>query len=248
MKIGIGIGSDPEKVAKDILKSGFQNEIIGYCNVELSCSIPDTISTAVSRYPEELLINDLVNGSIDAAIRGTFEANLTLSLLKKKENVDRLLRIALLETSWGKKFLLAPVGVDEGWTVSEKVSFIKKGRKIAEAWGLSPKTGIISGGRIGDIGRDLHVDRSLADAELIARISDSFHYEIRIEDAIQDCGLIIAPDGITGNLIFRTLVFLGGGKGHGAPVLNIAHIFVDTSRASPDFLQALLLSKTLIQK
>ncbi len=35
------------------------------------------------------------------------------------------------------------------------------------------------------------------------------------------------PDGISGNLIFRMLVFLGGGYWYGAPVL-MEKVFVDT--------------------
>ena len=32
--------------------------------------------------------------------------------------------------------------------------------------------------------------------------------------------MLIAPDGISGNLVFRTLHFLGGGKALGAPILQ----------------------------
>ena len=85
-----------------------------------------------------------------------------------------------------------------------------------------------------------------AEAELVAKLSGSFHCEILIEDAVESCGLIIAPDGISGNLIFRTLTFLGAGHGHGAPVLNISRIFVDSSRASPDYTNALMLAAALL--
>ena len=104
---------------------------------------------------------------------------------------------------------------------------------------------ILSGGRLGDLGRNRRVDRSMADAELVARITGETHYEILVEDAISDAGVIIAPDGITGNLMFRTLTFLGAGHGHGAPVVNIDRIFVDTSRASPDYRNAIMLADSL---
>ena len=87
----------------------------------------------------------------------------------------------------------------------------------------------------------------MADAELVARIAGAEHCEILIEDAIKSCGLIIAPDGISGNLIFRTLTFLGAGFAHGAPVVNISKIFVDTSRASPNYTNALLLAASLLE-
>ena len=125
--------------------------------------------------------------------------------------MDHLERIALLETVNGKKFLLTPVGVDEGWTVAEKLELIDKGRAIARRFRLPEKVGILSGGRLGDIGRHEQVDRSMAEAELVARLSGATHCEILIEDAVETCGLIIAADGISGNLVFRTLTFLGGG-------------------------------------
>ncbi|HIH62108.1 MAG TPA: methyltransferase, partial [Methanobacteriales archaeon] len=43
--------------------------------------------------------------------------------------------------------------------------------------------------------------------------------------------LILAPDGITGNLIFRSLVLIGSARSHGAITLGIDPIFIDTSRA-----------------
>ena len=89
------------------------------------------------------------------------------------------------------------------------------------------------------------MDASIAAAEKVALLGNATHCEILIEDAVETCGLIIAPDGISGNLVFRTLVFLGGGHGHGAPVVNISRIFVDSSRASPDYSNALLLAASL---
>jgi predicted methyltransferase MtxX (methanogen marker protein 4) len=91
------------------------------------------------------------------------------------------------------------------------------------------------------------VDASIAEAELVAQLGDAEHCEILIENAVETCGIIIAPDGVSGNLVFRTLTFLGGGLGHGAPVVNISRIFVDTSRASPNYANALLLAAALLE-
>jgi predicted methyltransferase MtxX (methanogen marker protein 4) len=78
-------------------------------------------------------------------------------------------------------------------------------------------------------------------------LGNATHCEILIEDAVETCGLIIAPDGISGNLIFRSLTFLGGGHAHGAPVVNISRIFVDSSRASLNYANALLLAVSLLE-
>lgn len=242
-RIGIGAGNDPGKILQSSGKTQYRDELIIYARpgVVRSRDIPAVIGET----PWDLLVSDLVSGKIDAAIRGTLPANETLAALRRATGVSRLERIALLETSEGQKFFLAPVGVDEGSTIGERVAFAKKGREMAQRFGLSGKVGILSGGRYGDIGRDKRVDRSLADAEIVAKLSGATHYEILIEEAIRECGTIIAPDGISGNLIFRTLVFLGGGTGHGAPVVNIGRIFVDTSRASPDYANAIMLAHSL---
>ncbi|MFZ1898470.1 methanogenesis marker protein Mmp4/MtxX [Methanoregula sp.] len=248
-KIGIGIGSDAEKVVESACRAGVSCDIICYTRpgtvkVSPGCS---RVRIAESETPEAMLVSDLMTGGIDAAVRGSLPANATLQALKAAAGVDHLERIALLETAGGKKFLFAPVGIDEGWTVADKLALVRKGRLVARRFGLSEKVGILSGGRFGDIGRDARVDRSMADAELVARLGDAVHYEILIEDAIESCGLIIAPDGISGNLVFRTLAFLGAGHAHGAPVVNIDKIFVDTSRASPDYTNALLLAASLLE-
>ena len=248
-RIGIGIGDDADKVIESACRMSGACEIICYC-------LPGTVQQKITapgvrlrecKEPELALVNDLMSGAIDAAVRGTLPASATLKALKHAAGVDRLERIALLETVHGKKFLFAPVGVDEGWTVKDKLTLIAKGRVIAQKFHLPEKVGILSGGRYGDIGRHTQVDRSLADAELVARLGDAVHHEILIEDAVETCGLIIAPDGISGNLVFRTLTFLGGGHGHGAPVVNIDRLFVDTSRASPDYTNALMLAVSLLE-
>lgn len=248
-RIGIGIAKEPDKVIASANRVSGPFETICYC-----CPGVADIKTAQKNvhfsehpHPEQLLVDDLVSGKIDAAVRGTLPSNSTLQALKVAMGVDHLERIALLETVHGKKFLLTPVGVDEGWTVAEKLELIQKGRIIAKKFGLSEKTGVLSGGRLGDIGRHPQVDTSMAEAELVARLGDATHCEILIEDAVETCGLIIAPDGISGNLVFRTLTFLGGGFGHGAPVVNISRIFVDSSRASPNYANALLLAASLLE-
>lgn len=196
-------------------------------------------------HPEEALICALYQGEIDAAVRGTLPSGTTLSCLKRAAGVAKLERIAVMETPDGHRFLLAPVGVDEGWTVEEKCSLVTKARTLARHLGYPDSTAILSGGRLGDLGRHPNVDQSIADACEVAERTGATHAEILIEDAARNYGIIIAPDGISGNLIFRTLALLGAGRAMGAPVVNISRIFVDTSRASSDYRDALLLAAKL---
>jgi putative methanogen marker protein 4 len=247
LTIGIGAAEHPERIMQGAITSELASGVLVYCREDHGIAPVPGVSFSISPDPAEAMIEDLTCGRLAAAVRGTLPANQTLTLLRKASRVEFLLRAALLETAHGQKFFLAPVGVDEGWTVSRKIELANRTQKLAERCGLRTKVGILSGGRSGDIGRHPEVDRSLAEAELVAKMTGGVHYEILIEDAIRDCGVIIAPDGISGNLIFRTLVFLGSGRGYGAPVLNIDTVFIDTSRATPDYANALRLAESLVK-
>lgn len=237
MKIGIGCIADQDKIVASILDTPISNDIVCYTTAEIAARINvPSINIRTAADPAVAMVNDLKSHAIDAAIRGTLPANATLSYVKKSYGVDHLRRIAFLETAQGQKFLLAPVGVDEGWTVEDKIAFVADGRKYAKAFGLSETAVVLAGGRIGDVGRHAAVDRSILDAQEVCEKTGARFGEILIEDAVTSgAGIVIAPDGISGNLIFRTLALLGEGAGHGAPIMNIPDIFVDSSRASASY-------------
>jgi putative methanogen marker protein 4 len=244
--IGIGVASDPIRVIESILRFPNPEKIVSYTDRQTAREYSFPSRVIIDPEPSIRLIADLISGELAAAVRGTLSSRITLSALKKACMIPELERIVLLETESGNRFFLAPVGVDEGWTLEQKISLLQKGKILAQKFGLSDHAGIVSGGRLSDIGRHPSVDRTLADGELVSRITGATHYEIRLEDAIRDCGIIIAPDGISGNLIFRTVLFLGKGAAHGAPVVNIDKIFVDTSRVNPDYSNALILAASMI--
>ena len=183
---------------------------------------------------EEELIDMLLNKKVDAAIRGSLSSSNIMSILRKKYG-NNIYRASFLEVN-GHKFLLAPVGIDEGDNLEDKRKIIELGAKFLLKLGIKPEIGILSGGRPQDIGRSPKIDNSIEEGvSLTEIIKDKYfvkHYFILIEDAIKDnVNFILAPDGISGNLIFRTLVFLGSGKSHGAVTLGIDEIFLDTSRS-----------------
>jgi predicted methyltransferase MtxX (methanogen marker protein 4) len=90
-----------------------------------------------------------------------------------------------------------------------------------------------------DRGRCERVDRSLLEGDQIAARAlkagiDAEHKGILIENCRGD-DVVIAPEGISGNLIFRTLMLLCGAQSYGAPVLWEEEIFIDSSRARNGF-------------
>jgi len=147
-------------------------------------------------------------------------------------------------------FFLAPVGIDEGIFIDERFQFIKLIDSILQRLGVSSKTAIISGGRLEDYGRSGIVDESLQAGEKLFKLAkeaefDVKHYGILIEEAYSDSNIIIAPNGIVGNLLFRTLHFLGNTRSFGAPILNLDKTFIDTSRGKVDYTDSIMLASAL---
>ena len=250
-RVGIGIadGTANESMIADIESArGFADVVLIGDEKELSATGTD-LEITHSDQPEVELVDRLVDGRIDAAVRGTLGAARTLGYLKSALGVSRLDRLALLTTADSVPFFLVPVGIDEGNSVADRVDLVSKSVNAIRRFGITEKVAVLSGGRFEDAGRSEIVDRSLADGEVVAeRLCelgiDAKHYGILIEDATRGANVIVAPDGITGNLIFRTLVFLGGGGGFGAPVLADM-VFVDTSRAKVKFSDAITLASAL---
>ncbi len=186
---------------------------------------------------EEELVELLIKGYYDAAIRGSLSASKIITKFREKYT-NRISRASFFDLN-GHKFFLAPVGIDEGDSLDQKLHIAEAGSEFLKCMGMKPKIAVLSGGRAQDAGRSKKIDASLAEGELLTSIlSDKYyevvvkHYYILIEAAVEDgANLIIPPDGISGNLIFRTLAFLGGGKSNGAVTFGINEIFIDTSRS-----------------
>lgn len=236
MRIGIGAGTDERKV----IDSGEEAMAIGYADV------------TVYRDPLQLA-KDLFDGRIDAAVRGDMGSNQAMAAVRSVFGVDKVLRAAFLEPAGGRMFLFSPVGIDEGWTVEEKLELARLSVRALRPIVPKPVVGIMCGGRSSDRGRMAEVDRTIDDAaEVVSRLVregiDARDVQILIEDAAKECDVIIAPDGISGNLVFRTLHFLGGGKALGAPVLNIGRPYIDTSRAKASYADSIALAAVLASR
>ncbi len=248
-RIGLGIGELSEKLIKSAEEAGEYADVVLVGDEKKIKATGTGLEVIHSSEASRTLVELLASGDIDGAVRGTLSATKTLSMLKKSFGMKRLYRVALLETAGGIPFFLAPVGIDEGSSVDDKIELVKRGVEHIGRLGIEAKVGILSGGRFEDVGRDKNVDRTLRDAEIVTKeLCDAginaTNYSILIEDAIEEVNFIIAPDGISGNLIFRTLVFLGGGHGYGAPVL-MEKVFVDTSRVKEDAGRAIMLASAL---
>jgi len=259
-KIAIGLGNNKEYLNR--IKSAisyfdnltqFEITLVHSTNLEIPFKVNNSKITIISsKNPSFKLLQLLKENKIDGIIRGTIGSSEFLKAIKDFFQFKKISRIALLESSNGKDFFFAPVGIDEGRTKDEKIFFIKEGYKILKKFNVMPCIAVLSGGRVSDIGRDDITDKTIKEAEEIVHIFKEqsyniFHSEILIEKAVKNSNFILAPDGITGNLIYRTLVHLGNGLSHGAIYIepfNINKIIIDTSRVGPinEYISAIMLA------
>jgi putative methanogen marker protein 4 len=168
-----------------------------------------------------------------AYVRGSLSASILIE--KLRGSYENLYRASFLEIR-GNKFLLAPVGIDEGDNLLQKLQIIDLCADFLKKINIEPKIAILSNGRAQDAERSQKIHESIAQGELLTRIirdkHQAKHYFILLEKAIaEQMNIILAPDGITGNLIFRSLVLVGPVRSHGAITLGLDRIFIDTSRS-----------------
>lgn len=231
--VGIGRGSDAGNIERSV--NAFKNKNI-----------------AIYDDPGKLA-EDLGSGKIDAAIRGDMSSSVLLPHIKRALGVNALERVVLMEPVDGKLFLLSPVGIDEGWTISQRFVLAVHSVNLAKKIGLGTKIAVMSGGRCEDYGRCKAVNNSIDDALTLVKMLqnegyDAYHSQILIENAVRDADIVIAPGGIYGNLMFRSMHLVGNVLALGAPIVNSDKVFIDTSRAKTDYRDSITLALKLTEK
>lgn len=243
----IGIGVDGPEMVAGIEEASEFAEIVMVGDTGPECDSGHRLEQVRATDPASALVDLLARGEIDGAVRGNLSATRVMRRISKtfEVRVRRLSLLALPEWS----FFLAPVGIDEGDSISDRLNLAVLGAEYLKSMDVDAKVSILSGGRMEDLGRSDRVDRTLAEAELVARLARDAgvraeHRGILIETCRGD-DLIVAPDGISGNLIFRTLMLLSGAMGFGAPVI-MEPVFVDSSRARKSFVGPIILASALV--
>jgi len=233
-RIGIGVSEELLAETRSVLRSRG-------CSVEL-----DGFESPGK------LIGALAEGGVDAGVRGVMPSSSVLSEIRSHFGIEEIMRTAVMKDKRSRPFLLTPVGIDEGRDRNARLELARATISYLRPLGWELRIGVISRGRKEDVHRGDDIRASIEDGERIttALCSEGFdaeHYAILIEQAVKDRDLIIAPDGVSGNLIFRALHLVAGSEAYGAPVVNLDRVFVDTSRAKTDFSDAVMLAAGLVE-
>ena len=233
-RIGIGVEGKALSQTSDALsRKGCRVELVGFGDPASLCE-------------------NLRRDELGAGVRGVLSSADTLKAVRSFFGVGTIMRTAVLASSTGKPFMLTPVGVDEGRTMTERLDLVRATVAYLEPTGWHPTVGVLSCGRQEDVDRGEHIRRSVEEGGgMVSRLFDeglqARHHYILMEEAVEESDLVVAPDGIAGNLMFRTLHFVGSGRALGAPVVNLPSVFVDTSRAKADYSESVLLAAGLAE-
>lgn len=199
---------------------------------------------------ENELVNLFDNKDISIIIRGNLEASKLISLIKNKFNLPAVYRIACLLKENNHILLIAPVGIDEGKTINEKIVLINYGIKLLKKMKLKPKIAILK--------KEKHLI-SLFFMKIIKYIKNQNNTQIKkysnkdIKNAYKYSNYILFQNGITGNLIFRTLSHICNFDGYGAPmyfcgIKKMNKLFIDTSRSLNHYVNAIKFAAFLMKK
>jgi len=193
----------------------------------------------------EALVEALAEGRVDAAVRGTLPADEVLHHLRGATRARAPGRAALVDMGGGgRALLLCPVGIDEGRTVEQRWRLLEASARAVAALGEAPRVAVMSKGRPDDAIRGADIARSIRECEELVRRAGRAHIDatathILVERAVGECNVLVAPDGVTGNLTFRLLHYVAGHDAWGALALHLLPlVYVDTSRDKSDFLGA----------
>ncbi len=196
------------------------------------------------------LVEMLQDGIVGAIVRGNLGFRTLAPELKQKFGSRNLQRITILDIA-SRKVMLAPVGIDEGDEKRDLISLASGGKALAKKLGFPFRLAVISGGRLEDRGRSERVDKMLDRSGALARglrqaSIDAEDYGIELERAIEEgATMILAPDGVIGNIIFRSLALVGNIESFGAYASSLPKVYVDTSRAKGSYLLPIVLASAL---
>jgi predicted methyltransferase MtxX (methanogen marker protein 4) len=247
-KVAIGVDTDPRLRGRTIA-GAMQAKTRKFANpILVGKDLPthSELQTISSNTPESKLFSLLQNNEVDGVIRGSFQAGKVIKILQQElkgltDSGINHSRLALIQNPLSEEaFLISPVGIEEGHTVQEKKLIILDSIKILKLIGIKPKISVLAAGiKNIDLGRYFTADQTINDAEsIVNEFKNKFDIStpgILIEQAIEKRKNIIIPmNGISGNLLYRTLVYIGDWKSYGAALLfteknSLNGVYIDTS-------------------
>jgi predicted methyltransferase MtxX (methanogen marker protein 4) len=235
-RVSVGIGSATAGDAADISAASAEEEGLG----------PVDVLTGA-----EEIVEAIDGQRYDAVVRGTLPANDVIPRLLEQASITSARRAALVHIGVEDAFLLAPVGIDEGDDAAARWQLLQDASELAMSLGSKARVAVMSKGREEDAGRGVGIARSIRECHELRDRALERGYEaecvgILLERAVGTANVVIAPDGVAGNLVFRSLHYVAGNESWGALAMGLLPlVYVDTSRGKDDFIGAIRFARAI---
>ncbi|MFC1663435.1 hypothetical protein ACFL04_04750 [Patescibacteria group bacterium] len=197
----------------------------------------------------EALINLLKEEKVEGIVRGQAKDSYTFELFhklygKEKPPSNRKVCPCIMESPDGKtSFVLTSASIYHDMTLDDKKYLADKTiQYMEEVLKIKPKIGVMSSRRpTGLVGQYPILEDFAKNSEGLATYLRGKGYEVKevyieLETAVAwGANYIIPTIGMIGNVIFRSLAYLGGWKLISCPYLDLGVVYEDGSRNETNF-------------
>jgi predicted methyltransferase MtxX (methanogen marker protein 4) len=218
-------------------------------------------TTVTDDDPASEILELLTQGKIEGFIRGTIDDFKTRDAYAKHTGEVVLSELCLLEDVIGRKFFLGAASNPDGWTTESKLHLTKQFVDFCHDWDIVPRVAVLTGVRHDTYTRKQEItdgiegilNQTYIDAEwLVKTLSqegvETKNWAIDSDIALQEgYNIIIAPNGMVGNQMFRMILATGGRILFGTHLQKL-YPYEDNSRNEKDFVYHVKWLVALINK
>lgn len=250
-KIGFGLKEPDKEVLESLVNSKKYADIV----LVGPAAIKDVegFEKVISAEPEKKIAEMLAKGEVEGIVRGTIDDFKTFEAYEAiigKEKTKNMAEFGLLEDAHGRQFFISEASNPKGWTREDKMASLERTVDfLVNELGIKPKIGFLTGVRHDTYQRRKdsqewpikYLNETYEDAEYgvnyyVEKGIEAKNYTIEVNAAVEDgCNVVVPPNGMAGNQIFRSMCLIGGGKILSAVRGNLPNVYEDNSRNERNF-------------
>lgn len=235
-RVAVGVLRDSPEIRKalkvgskyaDLIVVG-KKKIPGFETIALGETSENEYSKAV--------ISLLEKGKVDAIVRGQVKYGEFEKMFKAKYGYAMEQgHVGLMQDFFGRQWFCTSTDPFDRSEVPEyKLDLIERSVHYMGLYGIKAKVGILAGDFTFDRGENTWIDQTIHNAEYVVKVLADEGYDIKnyahlIDQAVDECNLIIFINGSQGNFIYRTMYQFGGGL-EMAWAVFVPEAYIETSR------------------
>ena len=182
------------------------------------------------------VIKLLQEGKVDAIVRGQLKYGEFEKMFKEKYGASMEQgHVGLMQDVLGRQwFCTSTDPFDKSEVPEYKIGIIERSVNYMKLFGIRAKIGVLSGDFTFDRGEDRWIDQTIHNAEYVVKVLADEGYDIKnyahlVDEAVNECNLIIFINGSQGNFVYRSIYQFGGGR-EMAWAVFVPEAYIETSR------------------